>query len=217
MITNNIRYTKFFKEYYKKILKYRDFDLNKSYILAVSGGIDSIFATHFFYTLGVKFFPVFVKYPFISYDVELKKYFKAQFGIDLKVIPTNITANNCYECAKKRRELIFKYADNIGVYNIIYAHHRDDFFESFFLSLFYGADFSFMKIETLFFNKFILFRPLFGIDKKAIVRYVKKFDLNYWESECSVSNKKRDEIRQFIENLPEMYKKNLFNALKKVV
>jgi len=208
---------------YKKFEK--ELNLKKNFIVAVSGGPDSLALSFLSKVYAIK---KSLKVNFIIVDHKLRKnssdeavFVKSllkKFSINVKVLTWigKKPKSNIQSIARnKRYELLIKIAKKSKINNILLGHHKDDLFENFFIRILRGSGLngiaSFSKKST---NQNInLIRPLLNFEKSDLEYLAKKVFKNYIEDPSNKKNHfKRVKIRNFLRNLElEGFDKQKFN------
>ena len=203
----------------KRILQiYKKFEsnliLNEGFIVAVSGGPDSLalsFLTKVYSikkSLNVRYFIVDHK---LRKDSTLEarsvqKHLK-KFSINLNILTWNgyKPKKNIQSIARnKRYELLINKAKKLKIKNILIGHHLDDLFENFFIRILRGSGLKgliSLGRETQK-NDINLMRPLIYIDKNDLV-YISNYIFgSYVEDPSNKDDKfKRVKIRNFLNQL----------------
>lgn len=87
-----------------------------------------------------------------------------------RLVPEGKTT--CSVCARLRRAILYRVADELGATKIALGHHRDDMVETFFLNLFYGGKLKAMPPKLRADDgKHIVIRPLTYIAEADLIRY----------------------------------------------
>ena len=188
--------------------------LNENFIVAVSGGPDSLALTYLTKIYSIKK-SLNVKYFIIDHKLrkesksetkEIKKLLK-NYNIDLNVLNWNgvkPTSNIQSKARKKRYDLLINKAHNLNIKNILTAHHIEDLYENFFIRMTRGSGLkglvSFSKEN--FTQKINLLRPLINFQKKDLI-YVSSLIFKFYTQDPSNKNEKfkRARIRKLINNL----------------
>ncbi len=201
--------------------------------VALSGGKDSMLLLK-----ALKNYTYFSKNRFtltaISIDVgfENTDYTKMErfcrdIDVPLEVERTNIKevvfdermeSNPCSLCSKMKKGALNDLAIKLGSNKVAYGHHRDDFIESFFLSLFYEGRFhTFKPVTFLDRKKVTSIRPLIYLKEKEVISAIKKENIPIIKSECPVDGyTKREDIKKFLTNLKKdihMVDDRIFKAI----
>jgi tRNA(Ile)-lysidine synthase len=156
---------------------------NSKFILALSGGIDSIAACDFLSKKKFNFHAVHVNNKFIEQDDQIAE--KVEAFCDDRFVPyTILTAQEKYKkgskedfCRNVRYELLRKYADEYNFNFICTAHHLDDCVESYFMNFLKGHP---EHTPIQYFCKYpevTIFRPFLLNKKSDFAEYAKKNNL----------------------------------------
>lgn len=198
-----------------------------SYLLAVSGGMDSMAMLHAFRSLGyeitVAHYNFRLRGEASDKDEELIRHY-----CEAHEIPIFIRSKNTKDTARKlklsvqetARNLRYSFFEEIRTkinYDFICtAHHAEDQLETFFINLFRGSGLKGLTGIPLQRNQII--RPMLSISKSEIIQYTREHTINYREDE---SNKSDDYLRNRIRHhvTGPILKENpqyLSNALKSI-
>ncbi len=192
----------------------RNLKLKKDFIVAVSGGPDSLalsFLTKIYSikkSLNVKYFIVDHKLRKNSTN-EAKHARNLLKKISIKLDILNWIGkkpkSNIQSIARiKRYNLIIKEAKNLKIKNILLGHHRGDLQENFFIRILRGSGLkgliSFDENSQL--QQINLIRPLLNFDKTDLIYISKKIFQTYIKDPSNEEEKfKRVKIRNLIKNL----------------
>ncbi len=206
-----------------------NFEMRKSFAVAVSGGPDSLalaFLTKIYsikYDLNCKFFIVDHKLRKDSTN-EAKKVKKilGNFGIKLELLTWNgkKPVSNIQSLARKKRyDLLFSRCKSLNISNLVLGHHLDDLFENFFIRMIRGSGLkgliSLEKKTNI--NGINLLRPLLDIEKKKLEN-ISKSVFKFFVNDPTNENIKfkRIKIRKIIGDFNEsgLDKNKLFLTLK---
>lgn len=195
---------------------------NTKFILALSGGTDSIAACHFLNKKGFDFIAVHVNNKFIPQDDEVStkvENFCKEISVPCSILTTKEKYNKGSKedfCRKVRYDLLRSFAKKYNYNYICTAHHLDDCVESYFLNFLKGTP---EYIPIQFYCKYpevSIFRPFLLNKKKEFVQYLEYGGFINYASEDELNsdlNLMRNWSRQVI--LPMIAKK--YNGLHKVV
>ena len=190
------------------------FKIDKNFIVAVSGGADSLalaFLTKLFSfknNLNPKYYIV---------DHKLRKGSTIEANKVKKILKTlNINSqiltvrskkpqNSIQSFARKKRyDLLFSKCKKLKINNLVLGHHMDDLFENFFLRMVRGSGLKGLVSlgEMTRIKNISLLRPLIKFDKKDLL-FVSKFVFKFYVDDPSNYNMKfnRIRIRNFIDQL----------------
>ncbi|MDC0233392.1 tRNA lysidine(34) synthetase TilS [Candidatus Pelagibacter sp.] len=199
-------------EEYKKFEK--NLRLNEDFIVAVSGGPDSLALSFLTKIYSIKK-NVDVKYFIVDHKLRNNSTKEAKFVKNLfKKLYSNLTVltwfgkkpkSNIQSIARnKRYELLVNKAKKLNISNILLGHHKDDLIENFFIRILRGSGLngitSFDKKTN--FHNINLIRPLLIFSKKDLVKITEKVFKTYVQDPSNKKNEfKRVKIRNFIKNL----------------
>ena len=164
----------------------RDLAIKNDFVVAVSGGPDSLALSFLAKILEIKKL-VKVKYFIVDHKLRrestseaiyVKKILK-NYLINLEILSWNGAKpkKNIQSIARdKRYELLISRAKKYKIKNILLGHHLDDLFENFFLRILRGSGLNGLisldkKTKK---NEVNLIRPLINVDKKDLIYISKK-------------------------------------------
>ena len=166
----------------KKLFKIfeKNFDIQKSFVVAVSGGADSLalaFLTKIYsikYNINCKYFIVDHKLRKGSTDEanKVKKILKdSNINAEILTWRGKKPKKNIQSLARKKRyDLLFLKCKKLKISNLIVGHHIDDLFENFFIRMIRGSGLkgliSLEKKTKI--NSIHLIRPLLDFEKKIL-------------------------------------------------
>ncbi len=197
---------------YKKFEK--SFKIDRDFIVAVSGGADSLalaFLTKL-YAFKNKLNP---KYYIVDHKLrkestsEAFKVKKILSSLDINsqilTIRGKKPQNRIQSFAREKRyNLLFSKCKKFKMNNLILGHHIDDLFENFFLRMIRGSGLKGLVSlgESTQIQDINLIRPLIKFDKKDLL-FISKFVFNFYVNDPSNYDLKfnRIKIRNFIEQL----------------
>ena len=203
----------------KKILNiYKRFesclDINDNFIVAVSGGPDSLALTFLskIYSMKKSLDP---KYIIVDHKLRENSTSEAQhvknelnkLSIKLDILTWNglKPKRNIQSIARdKRYELLLKTAKKFNIKNIVLGHHLDDLFENFFIRILRGSGLNgLISLDTKSKNKNInLIRPLLNFSKKDLILISNSIFGTYIKDPSNEDNKfKRVKVRNFLKQL----------------
>ena len=207
----------------------KSLNINKSFIVAVSGGPDSLALAFLAKIYSIKkrlisrFFIVDHKLRSDS-TKEAKKVKEVlnKYSINAKILTWRGTKPNkkIQSLARnKRYELLFAQSKKFKIDNILLGHHRDDLFENFFIRMIRGSGLKGLvsldkKVKS---NNINLLRPLLDHGKDELI-YISKNVFNFYVEDPTNKdeNYKRIKIRNLIEGLKNdgLDKKKLIKTIK---
>ena len=192
----------------------RDISLNENFIVAVSGGSDSLALSFLAKIYSIKN-SLDVKYLMVDHKLrknstlEAKKVQKhlKKFSINLSILTWNghKPEKNIQSIARnKRYELLINKAKKFKIKNILIGHHLDDLFENFFIRILRGSGLRgliSLGKETQKDNVNLI-RPLINVDKKDLI-YISNYVFGSFVEDPSNKNDKfkRIKIRNFLNQL----------------
>jgi len=212
---------------YKKFEK--DLVKNEDFVVAVSGGPDSLALSFLAKIFAIKRF-LNVKYFIVDHKLRKESTSEARYVrkilkknlIDVEILTWNGAKpkkNIQSEARKKRYELIINKAKKYNIRNILLGHHLDDLFENFFIRILRGSGLNGLisldkktKIEG-----FNLIRPLINIDKKDLIYISKNIYGSYINDPTNKDEQyKRVRVRNFLKqlNLEGLDRKKFFLTIK---
>lgn len=122
----------------------------------------------------------------------------------------------CYMCAKMRRGSLYNKATQLGCNKLALGHHFDDVVETTLMSMFYMGKFETMLPKLKSDNYDIeLIRPLFYVEEKSIIKWVRNNGILPMNCGCTVaaqktSSKRRETkelVAQLVKNNPDIKKR----------
>lgn len=215
---------RFYNPMRRAILKHEMIQPGDKVAVGMSGGKDSTTLLYLLDTirkqqrLGFDFEiqPIALDMGFEGVDLTPMKDFVASLGYQLEIVPTNIAKvvfdireerSPCSLCAKLRRGILYRRAQELGCQKVALGHHLDDAIETYFMNfLFHGQLTSFEPKSYLTKTGVTLIRPLLYIEEKEIIRYVKREGLPVIFNPCPVDKQtKREEIKDFVTRIAQDY------------
>ena len=203
----------------KRILQiYKKFEsnlfINKDFIVAVSGGPDSLALSFLAKIFAIKKFLI-VKYFIVDHKLRKESTSEAKhvqrllknYSINLNILTWNGVKpkKNIQSVARdKRYELLINKAKKYKIKNILLGHHLDDLFENFFIRILRGSGLNGLisldkEIKK---NEVNLIRPLINVDKKDLIYISKNIFGSYINDSTNEDVKyKRVKIRNFLTQL----------------
>ena len=187
---------------------------NRSYLLAVSGGADSMVLAHCFKHLGIHFQIAHINYKLRGEDSDLDQKTVADF------CEKNHIKFHLYKVSEKdqkpehsiqlwARELRYKFFRNIqreeNLEFLVTAHHLNDQLETFIINLSKAAGIN--GLSGIPANDNHILRPLLNFTKEEIYEFAEENNIEYRED---LSNKKNDYLRNKIRNeiVPKLLETN---------
>nr|WP_314738855.1 tRNA lysidine(34) synthetase TilS [uncultured Haemophilus sp.] len=184
------------------------FPNQEEFLIALSGGVDSVMLLHLFAQLNLKVRAIHVHHglsPNADQWVTFCQQLCRQWHIPLEVKYVNVSGEKGIEASAReaRYQAIRESRKPNEV--VVTAHHLNDQVETFFLALKRGAGLKGLSAmqAVSFSQKFTLFRPLLSVSKAEILDYAQAHQLNWVEDESNQSNLYE---RNFLRNhwLPEI-------------
>ena len=203
----------------KRILQiYKKFEsdlvINKNFIVAVSGGPDSLALSFLAKIFSIK---KFLKVKYFTVDHKLRKKSTSEaryvqkllknYSINLNILTWNgiKPKKNIQSVARdKRYELLINKAKKYKIKNILLGHHLDDLFENFFIRILRGSGLNGLisldkEIQK---NEVNLIRPLINVDKKDLIYISNNIFGSYIKDPSNEDDKyKRVKVRNFLTQL----------------
>ncbi|PTT76317.1 MULTISPECIES: tRNA lysidine(34) synthetase TilS [unclassified Chryseobacterium] len=187
---------------------------NRSYLLAVSGGADSMVLAHCFNDLGILFQIAHINYKLRGEDSDLDQKTVADF------CERNHIKFHLYKVSEKdqkpehsiqlwARELRYEFFRNIqreeNLEFLVTAHHLNDQLETFIINLSKAAGIN--GLSGIPANDNHILRPLLNFTKEEIYEFAEENNIEYRED---LSNKKNDYLRNKIRNeiVPKLLETN---------
>ena len=208
---------------YKKFEKY--LKLNEDFIVAVSGGPDSLALCYLSKVYSIKKH-LKVKYLHVDHKLRISSTKEAKFvKLLLKKLPANLEIltwvgkkpkSNIQSVARdKRYALLINKAKKLKINNVVLGHHNDDLIENFFIRILRGSGLNGIASFDQKTNQenINLIRPLLKFSKINLRYITKKVFKNYVEDPSNKNYEfKRVKIRNFLKNLKlEGLDKDKFN------
>jgi tRNA(Ile)-lysidine synthase len=177
------------------------FSLN--FVVAVSGGMDSMSLLHIFKELGISGLVSHVNYQKrgeeSDKDARLVRQHASKWGFEYDITlvnPSEAENENFQQWARNVRYNKFrKLAKKHAADGIVIAHHEDDQIETILQKIFRGAGLASWSGMQVWDGE--IFRPLLGISRNQIVAYVEENNILYRTDE---SNLETDFARNFLRN-----------------
>tara|TARA_X000000368_G_scaffold393058_1_gene358449 strand:- start:424 stop:1449 length:1026 start_codon:yes stop_codon:yes gene_type:complete len=193
----------------------KDFNIKDRFIVAVSGGPDSLALAFLTKIYSIKN-KVNCKYFIVDHKLRKESTFEARkvkkilskFNIKVEILTWygKKPSKNIQSVARKKRyELLFSKCKKLKINNLIIGHHLDDLFENFFIRMIRGSGLkglvSLEKKKVL--NQINIIRPLINFDKKDL-EYISNYVFNFFVLDPSNEDTKYTRIR--IRNLINEFK-----------
>jgi len=191
-----------------------DLVINKDFVVAVSGGPDSLALSFLAKIFSIKNF-LNVKYFIVDHKLRKESTSEARYvqkllknySINLNILTWNGVKpkKNIQSVARdKRYELIINRAKKYKIKNILLGHHLDDLFENFFIRILRGSGLNGLisldkEIQK---NEVNLIRPLINVDKKDLIYISNNIFGSYIKDPSNEDDKyKRVKVRNFLTQL----------------
>ena len=191
-----------------------DLVINKDFIVAVSGGPDSLALSFLAKIFSIKKF-LNVKYFTVDHKLRKESTSEARYvqkllknySINLNILTWNgiKPKKNIQSLARdKRYELLINKAKKYKIKNILLGHHLDDLFENFFIRILRGSGLNGLisldkEIQK---NEVNLIRPLINVDKKDLIYISNNIFGSYIKDPSNEDDKyKRVKVRNFLTQL----------------
>jgi tRNA(Ile)-lysidine synthase len=194
----------------------------KSILLAISGGVDSVALLHLLKHIDFKIILAHANFQLRGKESDGDAIFvkKLAKGNHLQLFCKNFTIKSTDSTQEKARELRYNWFQELILKNNIdylaTAHHSDDQIETFFLNLFRGAGVKGLSAMP-FANKNHI-RPLLIFSKNEIENYAKENKLMFRLDSSNISDKyQRNYIRHHITPAIESLNKNNLQSILKSV
>lgn len=207
--------------------------------VGVSGGKDSLLLINLFQELkresGIKFdfVGITLDQGYEKKDLERLGEYVATVGCEYHLYDTNIwqvvfdereEKNPCSLCAKMRRGILYKRAEELKCNKLALGHHFDDIIETALINMFFAGNIKTMvpmiKSEH---GNFDLIRPLVYVMEDDISRYAAEMKIPVMKCGCKLYEMKPDskrlEVKILLKNLEKKnknIKKSIFNSLRNV-
>ena len=199
---------------YKRFESNLDLNINENFIVAVSGGPDSLALSFLAKIYSIKK-SLDLKYFIVDHKLRKNSTQEAKivqnqlkkFSINLNILTwrgkkpkKNIQSN----ARDKRYSLLINKAKNFKIKNILLGHHLDDLFENFFIRILRGSGLNGLISldQKTQIEKVNLIRPLLNFDKKDLI-YISNYIFgSYIKDPSNEDDKfKRVKIRNFLNQL----------------
>ncbi len=189
----------------------KEFNLTDKYVVAVSGGPDSMALAFLTKVYSIKN-KVNCKYLIIDHKLRKESTQEAknvkkkldEFNIKSEILTWNgkKPSNNIQSVARKKRyELLFSKCKKLKIKNLVLGHHIEDLFENFFIRMIRGSGLKgLVSLENrVKINGINLIRPLIKFDKDDLM-FISKNVFNFFVKDPSNDNSKfiRIKIRKLI-------------------
>lgn len=127
--------------------------------------------------------------------------------------------NPCSMCSKMRKGLLNKTIVEMGCNKLAYGHHRDDFIDTFFLSLLHEGRFHTMEPKFhMSRTDLTLIRPLLYVTEEEILEFKEAKNLPVLKQPCPMDGiSQRETMKSLVSQLREQYpdcQNKIFSSLK---
>ena len=191
---------------FKSFILDNNINIKSRFLIAVSGGADSMSCLFIASKLGIKIGAAHVNYMLREKESENETSLVESFCKENN-IPLYIHYNNTKEYSRKNklniqssaREIRYKFFDNLieklNFDYIITAHHNQDNIETFFINSFRGT--GLLGLNGIPKKRNNIIRPLLSVNKKEIINYLKANNIPFCNDS---SNKEIKYDRNYIRN-----------------
>lgn len=219
-----------FRKLGKAICYYNMISNNDKILVALSGGKDSFTLLHVLNLMRKKayinfeLFVCIVHSGFPGFDVSNIENWLKDNNYNYKIEYSNIyetifmnsekVKDGCFHCARQRKAILYRVAEETNSNKIALGHHREDFIESFFMSIMYnGIIETMLPIFDTKKHKFQVIRPLIYVSESTIYNYAIQNKFPIIPCYCPFYDKdtmRRKKIKKFLLE----YEKNDIKSLK---
>ena len=194
------------------------FDINKKYVVALSGGVDSAVLAFLATKYSKNVRSVFVNHnQNHSSDLELQaKSIANQLGIAFVSLQTSLEPNASETQMRNVRMKELNMNIEEEEY-LLFGHTLSDRVETFFMNLFRGTRLHGLKSTPVQVNKIL--RPLSGVSKQEVISYAEKNKINYLDDETNFDNQiNRNWIRNVIfEEVKERFTGSIEDKINQII
>ena len=195
----------------------KDFNIQSRFVVAVSGGPDSLalaFLTKLYsvkYKINCRYFIVDHKLRRESTNEARKvKKILSKFNIKCEILTwygKKPKKNIQSQARKKRYDLLFSKCKQLQISNLVIGHHLDDLFENFFIRMIRGSGLKGLTSleKNSKFATINLIRPLLDFEKKDL-EFISKYVFNFFVNDPSNKDTKFQRIK--IRNIINAFKNN---------
>jgi tRNA(Ile)-lysidine synthase len=195
-----------------------NFDINKKYVVALSGGVDSAVLAFLATKYSKNVRSVFVNHNQThSSDLELQaKSIANQLGIAFVSLQTSLEPNASETQMRNVRMKELNMNIEEEEY-LLFGHTLSDRVETFFMNLFRGTRLHGLKSTPVQVNKIL--RPLSGVSKQEVISYAEKNKINYLDDETNIDNQiNRNWIRNVIfDEVKERFTGSLEDKINQII
>ena len=194
------------------------FDINKKYVVALSGGVDSAVLAFLATKYSKNVRSVFVNHnQNHSSDLELQaKSIANQLGIAFVSLQTSLEPNASETQMRNVRMKELNMNIEEEEY-LLFGHTLSDRVETFFMNLFRGTRLHGLKSTPVQVNKIL--RPLSGVSKQEVISYAEKNKINYLDDQTNFDNQiNRNWIRNVIfDEVKERFTGSLEDKINQII
>ena len=194
------------------------FDINKKYVVALSGGVDSAVLAFLATKYSKNVRSVFVNHnQNHSSDLELQaKSIANRLGIAFVSLQTSLEPNASETQMRNVRMKELNMNIEEEEY-LLFGHTLSDRVETFFMNLFRGTRLHGLKSTPVQVNKIL--RPLSGVSKQEVISYAEKNKINYLDDETNFDNQiNRNWIRNVIfDEVKERFTGSLEDKINQII
>jgi len=195
-----------------------NFDINKKYVVALSGGVDSAVLAFLATKYSKNVRSVFVNHNQThSSDLELQaKSIANQLGIAFVSLQTSLEPNASETQMRNVRMKELNMNIEEEEY-LLFGHTLSDRVETFFMNLFRGTRLHGLKSTPVQVNKIL--RPLSGVSKQEVISYAEKNKIKYLDDETNFDNQiNRNWIRNVIfDEVKERFTGSLEDKINQII
>ena len=195
-----------------------NFDINKKYVVALSGGVDSAVLAFLATKYSKNVRSVFVNHnQNHSSDLELQaKSIANQLGIAFVSLQTSLEPNASETQMRNVRMKELNMNIEEEEY-LLFGHTLSDRVETFFMNLFRGTRLHGLKSTPVQVNKIL--RPLSGVSKQEVISYAEKNKINYLDDQTNFDNQiNRNWIRNVIfDEVKERFTGSLEDKINQII
>ena len=195
-----------------------NFDINKKYVVALSGGVDSAVLAFLATKYSKNVRSVFVNHNQThSSDLELQaKSIANQLGIAFVSLQTSLEPNASETQMRNVRMKELNMNIEEEEY-LLFGHTLSDRVETFFMNLFRGTRLHGLKSTPVQVNKIL--RPLSGVSKQEVISYAEKNKINYLDDQTNFDNQiNRNWIRNVIfDEVKERFTGSLEDKINQII
>lgn len=199
---------------------YNMIDEGDKIAVGISGGKDSLALLYAlaelrrFYPKKFQLIAITIDLGFKGFDTSKIQALCDELNVEYHVIKTEIfniifnirkEKNPCSLCAKMRKGALNDAISELGCNKIAYAHHKDDFIDTFLMSLLYeGRIHTFSPKTYLDRSKLMVIRPLMYVTEGEVVSFKNEMQLPVIKSACPADgNTKREYANQTLAKLEQ--------------